>query len=322
MVARNTALLERPSTTLVLKKRRVVRAAKTVAEPLLAKVKAALQPAVVPVDYIGNPLFDERNAADTIMASLPDAKPARQPKAPEGLPPYLASLYEVGLLNREQEAHLFRQMNFLRHKAYSLRTKKRTSTSDLTKAQELSEQAQQIKNRLVRANLRLVVSIAKKHVRPTNDFFELVSDGNMSLIRAVEKFDYSRGNKFSTYASWAIMKNFARTIPEEHTRRDRFVTGQEAMFDAAADRRGDEGEAEAAHKRMRDIVGGMLGKLDPRERRIIISRYGLDGNVEQTLEQLGNELGVTKERVRQLETRAQAKLKKFATSEAMEMLAN
>ena len=64
-----------------------------------------------------------------------------------------------------------------------------------------------MKNQIIRSNLRLVVSIAKRHVGPSNNFFELVSDGNMSLIRAVEKFDYSRGNKFSTYASWAIMKN-------------------------------------------------------------------------------------------------------------------
>jgi RNA polymerase sigma factor (sigma-70 family) len=74
--------------------------------------------------------------------------------------------------------------------------------------------------------LRLVVSIAKRHVGPVENFFELVSDGNMSLIRAVEKFDYARGNKFSTYASWAIMKNFARTIPDEHRHRDRFRTSQ------------------------------------------------------------------------------------------------
>ncbi len=112
---------------------------------------------------------------------------------------------------------------------------------------------------------------------PSNNFFELVSDGNMSLIRAVEKFDYSRGNKFSTYASWAIMKNFARTIPEENYRRDRFVTGHEEMFEAAADNRTDEHEYESALKRMQEAVRGMLGKLDERERRIIISRYGLGG---------------------------------------------
>ena len=81
--------------------------------------------------------------------------------------------------------------------------------------ERLYDQAVTVKNQIVRANLRLVVSIAKRHVGPTDNFFELVSDGNMSLIRAAEKFDYARGNKFSTYASWAIMKNFARTIPDE-----------------------------------------------------------------------------------------------------------
>lgn len=322
MVARNTALMDKPATNSNLKKRRVVRAAKAPISEALSKVKQTVEAPEVLLDYIMNPMFDERDASETIMAPMPEAKSARQPKAPVGLPPYLASLYEVGLLSREQEAHLFRQMNYLKHKAYTLRTKKKPTSADLQKATELTDQAQAVKNTLVRANLRLVVSIAKKHVRPTNDFFELVSDGNMSLIRAVEKFDFDRGNKFSTYASWAIMKNFARTIPEEHTRRDRFVTGQEATFDSAADRRGDEGEAESDHKRMRELVSGMLGKLDPRERRIIISRYGLDGSLEQTLEQLGHELGVTKERVRQLETRAQLKLKKLASSEAMEFLGN
>ena len=80
------------------------------------------------------------------------------------------------------------------------------------------EEALAVKNQIIRANLRLVVSIAKKHVGRSDNFFELVSDGNMSLIRAVEKFDYARGNKFSTYASWAIMKNFIRSIPIENHR--------------------------------------------------------------------------------------------------------
>ncbi len=279
----------------------------------------------VRVEAMPHPSFDDPALREEIVADLPeplDPKSARKTRPPKGLPPYLASLYEVPLLTREQEAHLFRKMNFLKYDANRLRdaldpTKARSTDLDLI--EKLQEEALAVKNQIIRSNLRLVVSIAKRHVGPSNNFFELVSDGNMSLIRAVEKFDYARGNKFSTYASWAIMKNFARTIPEENYRRDRFVTGHEAMFEAAADTRGDEHEYESSVKRMQEAVKGMLGQLDDRERRIIISRYGLGGASEQTLEQLGRELGITKERVRQIESRAQDKLRRIAGDSKLDL---
>jgi RNA polymerase primary sigma factor len=277
------------------------------------------------LEFIDHSTFGDRNAATMILAPLPEppvGKTPRRPKAPKGLPPYLGSLYEVPLLDREQEMHLFRQMNYLKYQAHERRSKldpSRARTSDLDEIERLQEEALAVKNQIIRANLRLVVSIAKRHVGPSNNFFELVSDGNMSLIRAVEKFDFSRGNKFSTYASWAIMKNFARTIPEENYRRDRFVTGHEEMFEAAADNRTDEHEYESALKRMQEAVKGMLGHLDERERKIIISRFGLGGASEQTLEQLGRELGITKERVRQIESRAQDKLRKIASEEKLDL---
>ena len=268
--------------------------------------------------------FDDPASFATILAPTPasaDGKTPRRIKSPEGVPPYLASLYDVPLLSREQEAHLFRKMNFLKVEALKLRSAMdplKATTTTLDEIDRLLEEALAVKNQIIRANLRLVVSIAKKHVGRSDNFFELVSDGNMSLIRAVEKFDYARGNKFSTYASWAIMKNFIRSIPIENHRRDRFVTGHEDLFEAAADNRTDEHEYESSQRRMRDAVKGMLGRLDDRERRIIVSRFGLDGVGEQTLEQLGRELGVTKERVRQLEARAQSKLRKIAVEEKVE----
>ena len=277
------------------------------------------------LEFMTHASFLEPNAREIILGDLPEpteSRGLRKAKAPKGLPPYLASLYEVPLLGREPEAHLFRKMNYLKFLANQLRGQidpTRARTSDLDEIEQIQEQALAVKNQVIRANLRLVVSIAKRHVGPTNNFFELVSDGNMSLIRAVEKFDYSRGNKFSTYASWAIMKNFARTIPEENYRRDRFVTGHEEMFEAAPDNRTDEHEYENALKRMQEAVKGMLGRLDERERRIIISRYGLNGVNEQTLEQLGRELGITKERVRQIESRAQDKLRRFANEEKLDL---
>jgi RNA polymerase sigma factor (sigma-70 family) len=277
------------------------------------------------LELIGNASFDDPAVAAEYLGPIPmpaDGKAPRKTKAPKGLPPYLASLYEVPLLSREQEAHLFRKMNYLKSRALKLReglVPAKAKTTELDEIERLQEEALAVKNQIIRANLRLVVSIAKRHVGPSNNFFELVSDGNMSLIRAVEKFDYSRGNKFSTYASWAIMKNFARTIPEENYRRDRFVTGHEEMFDATADTRTDEHEYESSVKRMQEVVKKILGRLDDREQRIIVSRFGLGGAAEQTLEQLGKELGITKERVRQIESRAQDKLRRFASEESIEL---
>jgi len=279
----------------------------------------------VKLEYMPHPSFDDPIARDEILGPMPDpldGKPPRKTKAPKGLPPYLASLYEVPLLTREQEGHLFRKMNYLRFLSSQLRDSiepTRAKTSDLDEVERLQEESLAVKNQIISANLRLVVSIAKRHVGPSNDFFHLVSDGNMSLIRAVEKFDYARGNKFSTYASWAIMKNFARTIPEENYRRDRFVTGHEEMFEAAADNRTDEHEYENLQKRMQEAVKGMLGQLDDRERRIIVCRYGINGASEQTLEQLGKELGITKERVRQIESRTLEKIRKFAGEEKLDL---
>ena len=93
----------------------------------------------------------------------------------------------------------------------------------------------------------------------------------------------------------------------------------QAMFEAAADNRTDEHEYESALKRMQEAVKGMLGRLDERERKIIISRFGLGGVSEQTLEQLGRELGITKERVRQLNVRIMNKLRTIARDQKFEM---
>lgn len=281
----------------------------------------------VKLEFMPHPSFDDPSMRKEIlgpMPALPEGKAPRRSKPPKGLPPYLASLYETPLLTREQESHLFRKMNYLKYRASLLRDRvdkdiQRAKTTELDEIERLQEQALEIKNQIISSNLRLVVSIAKRHVNPTSNFFELVSDGNMSLIRAVEKFDFSRGNKFSTYASWAIMKNFARTIPEENYRRDRFVTGHEEMFESAPDTRVDEHEYEAAQRRSVEAVKGMLGRLDERERRIIVSRFGIDGNKEQTLEQLGRELGITKERVRQIESRAQDKLFRIAKEQRLDL---
>jgi RNA polymerase primary sigma factor/RNA polymerase sigma factor len=277
----------------------------------------------LPLDYMYHESFDKAGIEKEALRPMPVAAATRKVRGPSGLPPYLAALYEVPLLTREQEYHLFRRFNYLKHKATKLRQKldpARARTSVMNEIEKLYDEAVKIKNEIVQANLRLVVSIAKRHVSGSEDFFGLVSDGNMSLIRAVEKFDFSRGNKFSTYASWAIMKNFARTIPEEFKRRDRFRTSQDELFTSKQDVRSDEVGQESAQKVREQQIERILSRLDERERQIIVSRFGLDHNREPlTLKEVGHEMGVTKERIRQLEARALDKARLAAEEDHVEV---
>jgi len=290
-----------------------------------------------PLDYIYHPSFDDATLEELILGPMPDLEvyesKQRDMRAPKDVPAELASLYEVPLLSKEQEQHLFRKMNFLKYQAAQLRKQLSKEGEDagqvdptkvriqsLNRIEELQMEANKVKDQLINANMRLVVSIAKRHTGQTDNFFELLSDGNMSLIRAVEKFDFGRGFKFSTYASWAIMKNFARSIPEELHRKERYVTGHEEVLDAAQDSRTDEQECLASTEQAAHRVNRLLEYLEPREQLIIRMRAGLDDNSRaMTLEEIGQRLGITKERVRQLNVRIMKKLRTIADEQHMDM---
>lgn len=275
------------------------------------------------IDYIDSDEFRMEDADEIILADPPVIeKKSTTTRVPPGLPPYLASLYAIPLLVREEEQYYFRKMNYLKFKARAIKDSldlNRPKTSEMDRIEELMGKATEIKNFLIRSNLRLVVSIAKRHIKPTSNFFEMVSDGNMSLIRAIEKFDYAKGNKFSTYASWAIMKNYARSIPAEHKWTDRFRTGKDEMFDASTDNRSNPFLEELTNRKQQDAIGQILKHLDDREKDIVRMRYGLDQQEPLTLEQVGTQFGVTKERIRQLEARALKKLRKIAQDEQLDI---
>jgi RNA polymerase primary sigma factor len=275
------------------------------------------------VDYIDSEEFRVRNAEALICGPAPDADNSSVGRIPSGLPAYLTELYRVPLLTKAQEQYYFRRMNFRKFQFSALRSEldnAKPSARIVSRLEALLADITDIKNLLIQSNLRLVVSIAKRYLKANSGFFELVSDGNISLIRAVEKFDYARGNKFSTYASWAILKNFARSVPAEHQRMDRFRTGNDEIFSQSLEQRGSMFVDEHMNTTQRAVIREMMQELDGREQKVIACRFGLsEGEEPETLEQVGSRLGVTKERVRQIEVRTLEKLRRIAERRAFEI---
>jgi RNA polymerase sigma factor (sigma-70 family) len=279
------------------------------------------------VDYIYHPSFDDPDQEAEILAPMPSAEAfeaqLRQWKVPDHVPPELAPLY-TPLLNKEQEQHLFRKMNYLKHKAVRLGSLPRiprggidaieARTQDLHLIENLQRQAQALRAQLINCNTGLLVSIAKRHAARNDNFHELLSDGYLSLMSAVDKFDYSRGNKFSTYASWVIMRNYTSSNAREKNRHMLYRTGHTGwLYESVADPRIDEQVSLTAAEQARDDVNRLLDFLEPREQQILRLRTGLDGAPNPlTLEKIGLLFGISKERVRQVQLRAIRKLRNFA----------
>lgn len=280
------------------------------------------------IEFVPSAEFDLPDALERILhdpsaAALPPTTAQPPARVPADLPPYLQQLFRFPLLTPQREAALFRKFNFLKFRAAQAAAAidvDSAAPAELDRIEDLLEQAAVVKNQITQANLRLVVSIAKKHTSPGVDLFELISDGNVSLMRAVEKFDYSRGFKFSTYASWAVMKNFARSIPEQRQQLDRYQTGRAEVFESVPGILPDDAESDQTSA-LRGALERMLAVLSAREREILRHRFGLDGaDGAQTLEQVGKRVGVSKERIRQLEARAMARLRDEFQDEALRLL--
>lgn len=306
--------------------RRVARDARCSRQTIrnVLKQQQAERVAELPLEYMPSDEFERPNADSIILVSTPQPlRLSKKTRPPAGLASYLAKLYETTLLTAEQERHLFRKFNYLKYKAAQLRERLDLSNLDRSLAErieKLYDQAVEVKNQLIQANLRLVVSLAKQRVSETRDFYSLVSDGNVSLIRAIDKFDYSRGFRFSTYATWAIVKNFARSIPAEAKHHARFQPATDQLFGKIENERGDYFAQEREHARRRRNVNRLMRYLDDREQAIIARRFGLDYSHEpQTLQQIGDDLGVSKERIRQLQSRALEKLREAAEQAKLDL---
>jgi RNA polymerase primary sigma factor len=162
-----------------------------------------------------------------------------------------------------------------------------------------------------------VVSIAKRFAGRTGALFEMISDANLPLIEAVERFDFSRGYRFSTYATWAIRNGLIRSVAVERKRRERYPHGVDELFDAVPDHREELGEAPPLSRNPAAAIKALLARLNDRERVVLEGRYGLDGARQKSLRQIGSQIGVSKERARQIEIAAREKLRRIADGLAL-----
>ncbi len=273
--------------------------------------------------FINNPEFSEHNTGKDVFAEPlnlargnSELGIASVRKSGIDLPIYLSRLCEASLLKPEQEVILFRRMNFLMHQASahkSLLNLERPSRIRLEMIERLVALAEWHRDRIVEANLRLVFSIVKKFVNPNNTFDDLLSDGIIGLIRAVEKFDFDRGFRFSTYATQVVRRNSYRTVVTKQQDRQKVVGGLQDMDIEFVDEDRTSAISEKRWHELRSRLSVMLNDLDRREKFIIRARFSLGSHRKvNTLQSLADRLGISKERVRQLERRAMEKLRLMA----------
>ena len=290
---------------------------------------------------------------------------------------YLKQIGKVSLLNAEQEVDLARRIEAGLYAEYKLKNQADEMTSrERRELHFLAQDGQQAKNHLLEANLRLVVSLAKRYTGRGMQFLDLIQEGNLGLIRAVEKFDYTKGYKFSTYATWWIrqaitraMADQARTIripvhmvevinklarvqrqmlqdlgreptPEELAKEldmtaEKVVEVQKYGCEPISLHTplGEDGDSEfgdliedseaivpadaVSFTLLQEQLHHVLDTLSEREAGVVSMRFGLGDGQPKTLDEIGKVYGVTRERIRQIESKTMSKLRHPSRSQVL-----
>jgi len=227
---------------------------------------------------------------------------------------------DAPLLTFEQEQVLFRALNLLRFRVSRIRSRL-SPTAPSNKAMDEIDKCldlvEQIREQLVNSNLRLVSSIARKFSSQNGDVDDFCSDGCMILMGAIDRFDYSRGFRFSTYATHSIQRHFFRLWKTRQRRRERFPNAATEMLSAVPDKDLELPICDDPQTVVENLLARAGSVLDDREHQILLSRFGLksENSPVRTLREIAADMGLSKERVRQLQLKALEKLRELLAPE-------
>jgi RNA polymerase sigma factor (sigma-70 family) len=273
------------------------------------------------IQYVASEDFTDQDKRTAIMKARPESKLNIPAADLDNLPGNIKKINDMPLLTRDQEQQLFRLYNCLKYQAAFLSDQAggKGSVKGIGKIESLLKRADKIKNILVCSNLRLVVSIARNHINRGMGFSDLVSEGAVALMRAVEGYNYKKGFRFATYASWAITRSFAETVSQKP-----FSLGDD-VESLHSDIRLDEAAAVPAIEQAGEDLELVISKnLNEREQYIIRNHFGLDGSLirrnYKNMKEIGRDLGISGERVRQIELQALQKLRHCLSSEMFDSL--
>lgn len=276
----------------------------------------------VSIDFIPSEDFESTTekhlaAVDVELYAVEDHEPGSlDPDQVAGS--LLSALQQSRLLTFEGEQLLFKRLNFLRFRASALQSTlhpTRPARKKLQEIERLLADAAQVREELATANLRLVASIAGRLSISSEEFDEFVAEGNAILLYAIDKFDYSRGYRFSTYATHAVQRHLYRVIDRRRKRAGRETArAPELLLNQSASAPDPDEVPEAEVKEAATaIMSRMDSMLSNREQFIVRGRFGLDGTGEgKTFRVLAEQLGLSKERVRQLLQQSLEKLAEAA----------
>ncbi|MFW6059334.1 MAG: sigma-70 family RNA polymerase sigma factor [Phycisphaeraceae bacterium] len=286
-------------------------------------------------DYIHHEMFDQP-AAEAERQIFDEAPPIQKPDT-SWYHPVMDNLTDartqknVGtvLLTAKEEQALFLQFNYCRYRVNQIRAElAEQSEIDPTRAREMLKwyrKAEGYRDQIAQTNLALVLAMAKRTRMSEVDFADLVSEGNMALLRAVDKFDVARGFKFSTYACRAILKAFSRSGVKLSKYRQMFPTDFDPKLEKSdhQERKRDQHEDDCVDE-LKHIIHKNQAELSQIEQEVIQHRFAInkpEGAPDAqplTLEQVGKIIGVTKERVRQIQNKALEKIRHTLETQFLE----